>query len=105
MQICREAFSASTYSPIGKRKSEEQLAVRKAIRTVKIPDGVKSIEYAAFEYCENLESVYLRQVLQRLFSLFSDVRGLLFMLLRVLTPSDMRKKTTSPSWQNEVLNG
>ena len=57
--ICREAFSASDYSPVGKKVSEEQRAVRKAIRSVRIPLGVTKIEISAFECCDHLEHVYM----------------------------------------------
>ena len=58
--ICREAFYASEYpSPIGKIVTDEQRAVRKAIRSVRIPEGVTKIEISAFENCDHLEHVYM----------------------------------------------
>ena len=57
--ICREAFSASRYSAMGKRTTEEQITVRKAIRSVRLPENVTKIEFYAFESCESLDAVYL----------------------------------------------
>ena len=58
--ICREAFYASEYpSPIGKIVTDEQRAVREAIRSVRIPEGVTKIEISGFAYCDHLEHVYM----------------------------------------------
>ena len=74
--ICREAFSASDYSPVGKRVSKEQRAVRKAIRSVRIPSGVTKIEISAFEYCDLLEHVDMPASMKDVSWAFSGCKNL-----------------------------
>lgn len=51
--VCRKAFSASITSPAARRD------INNAIQTIYVPEGVTTIEFAAFEYCEKLENIYL----------------------------------------------
>lgn len=62
--ICREAFMADTYSPIGKKITEEQVSVRKKITSVTIPEGITSIDYNAFGRCQSLAELHLPKSLK-----------------------------------------
>lgn len=55
--IGREAFSCSHYS--GRNISEETIASRQSVRSVKVPMGITKIEYDAFFLCQNLEKIFI----------------------------------------------